>query len=219
MLPPDRPVILRAVADERLALGPEEAPGPRGGRQDRAEVWPAHPRSHQAFFLHLRRFPLLTIFGQSVDADLSAGRSCLHANACSCCQLQQVLAALLERRVVGASVDDLVQHRGTVFASINAQTFALREKKPADICGSNSAARPIRLPRPASAHCAVRGPACLRPAPGNQNISETAPAAARQFVPAVPAPGPAFFPRALSYRDDHVFQLGQFRAQGSPCGP
>jgi len=52
-------------------------------------------------------------------------------------QLRQVFAALLEGRIVHASINDLVEHGHAVAAAINGQALALREKKPADICGSN----------------------------------------------------------------------------------
>src|ERR1019366_4361221 len=52
---PDRPVVVRAVADKGLTRGAEEAERPRRTRQDRPELRPAHPRADEAFLQDLWR--------------------------------------------------------------------------------------------------------------------------------------------------------------------
>jgi hypothetical protein len=112
-------------------------------------------------------------------------------------QPRQVVAALRERRIAYAGINDLIEHRHAVRTAIHAQTLALREKKPADMGGSNSAAHPIPLRRPASARCVAPGQAGPPPDPRNRGIFETAPAAAPQFGLGVRVLGPTFFPRGL----------------------
>ncbi len=133
--------------------------------------------------------------GQSFRADAMAHALHLLRRHLDLGQFRQVFAALCERRTFRAGIDDLVQHRVAVFAPINPQALALREKKTADIFGSIRGAHPKPLRPLASRRYAVRGPAWLRPDVDSSDMSERFRGAVR-LAPGVRAPGPAFYPRA-----------------------